>query len=103
MTGMMRALLILAAATIAGCSLNRARLSECQGTVTATVRNDWNYPVDVYADTRGSGYILGEVRPGGREEFALPADATGVYFRWRSVSSAAQPTSSDLPTSYACR
>ena len=100
----MRAFLILmAAAAGAGCSVSRSRVSECEGTVTATVRNNWNYPVDVYADMRGGGFILGEVRPGGREEFTLPEGATGVYFRWRSVSVATRPTSSDLATSYACR
>jgi hypothetical protein len=87
----------------AGCSANRARLSECQGSVIATVRNNWNHPVDVYADTRASGFILGEVQPGSREEFSLPEGATGVYFRWRSVGMVVQPTSSDIPVSYGCR
>jgi hypothetical protein len=100
---MMRAFSILAAAWLAGCSMNRSRLSECQGTVTATVRNNWNYPVDVYAEMRGGGFILGEVRPGAREEFTLPAGASGVYFRWRSVSTATRPTSADLATSYDCK
>jgi hypothetical protein len=105
MTAMMRTglvLMVATVATVAACSARRAQVADCPGTVSATVRNFWNYPVDVYADKRTGGFILGEVRPGSREEFTLPDDATGVYFRWRGVT-APGPTSSDVSVSYACR
>ena len=101
---MMRTALFLVAAVVAtGCSARSARLADCPGTVAATVRNNWNYPVDVYADTRAGGLILGEVSPGGRDEFPLPANTGRVYIRWRAPGAVPNPTSSDVHVSYACR
>lgn len=103
MSARMRAGLILIVAAVAACSARRARVADCPGSVSATVRNNWTFPVDVYADKRTGGFILGEVRPGGREEFTLPDDATGVYFRWRPGTITRGPTSSDVSVSYECR
>ena len=100
---MIRFVLLLAMVALGGCISARGAAPECTGPVVATVRNNWNQPVDVYARMRGtSAYILGEVAPGERREFELPESATGIYYEWRS-GTILRPTSTDVPISYACR
>ena len=96
------------AATLTGLLLaacaHRGALRECAGTPIATVRNHWHLPVDVYAELdRGSDWLLGELVPGERREFTLPAGATRLGYRWRATHGGPPPTSSDIAVSYACR
>ena len=89
---------------LAGCATGRNAMRDCQGALVATVRNNWMQPVDVYVEVDGrSGFILGEVIPGDRQEFNLPQGASRLYYRWRSGYAGPPPTSSDISTSYACR
>lgn len=95
--------LLLLLGALNGCISARSGAPRCSGPVTATIRNNWSQPVDVYARMRtSSGFILGEVAPGERREFDLPEDATGVYYEWR-MGTVIRPTSSDIATSYSCR
>ena len=101
---MRRFSVLLAIATLAGCFSGRRTAPQCTGPVMATVRNDWNYSVDVYARMRGtSGHILGEVMPGERREFQLPDGATGLYYEVRTRAVIPRPTGSDIITTYTCR
>lgn len=100
---MIRWPLLLALLTLNACISARNAAPRCSGPVTATVRNNWSQPVDVYARMRtSSGFILGEVAPGERREFDLPDGSTGVYYEWRQ-GTIIRPTSSDIATSYSCR
>jgi hypothetical protein len=93
---------LLCGILLAACARQTA-LHECTGTPVATVRNNWHSPVDVYAETeRGSDWVLGELTPGDRREFTLPAGATGLRYRWRGRLAGPPPTSSDIVVSYAC-
>lgn len=99
---MLRWPLLLVLGALSAC-ISARNAPQCTGPVTATVRNNWSQPVDVYARMRtSSGFILGEVAPGERREFDLPEDATGVYYEWRQ-GTVIRPTSSDIATSYSCR
>jgi hypothetical protein len=100
---MIRFMVLFAALMSAACVSSRGMPRECTGPVTATIRNNWSQPVDVYARMRStSAFILGEVAPGERRDFDLPDGATGVYYEWRR-GTIVRPTSSDIATSYACR
>lgn len=94
---------LLLLALLQACAARTAALRECAGTPVATVRNNWHTSVDVYAETeRGSDWVLGELTPGERREFTLPAGATGLRYRWRGRVAGPPPTSSDIVVSYAC-
>lgn len=101
---MQRLLVLLASVALTGCFGKGTGMPECTRPVTAVVRNEWRYPVDVYAEVRGmSGHMLGEVSPGERRSFELPDGATGLYYRWRGSFVGSRPTSADVRTSYTCR
>jgi hypothetical protein len=74
---------------------------DCAGTPIATVRNNWNRAVDVYAEVeRRSDWLLGEVQVGERREFTLPEGTTRLMYRWRSAYTGIPPTSADIAVSY---
>lgn len=94
---------LIAALALAACA-HRGIPRECSGTPTATVRNNWNRSVDVYAEIdRRADWILGEVSPGELREFSLPEGTTRVLYRWRGPYHGPPPTSADIGISYVCR
>lgn len=103
---MKRIVALLAGLVIASCTprAGTAPPRECSGTPVATVRNNWNRSVDVYAEIdRRSDWLLGEVPAGDRREFTLPVGTTRLIYRWRGPYTGPPPTSTDIYVSYACQ
>lgn len=101
---MKQLLVLFASVALTGCLGTGTRMPQCSGPVTATVNNNWRYPVDMYAEVSGtSGHMLGEIDPGERRTFELPAGATGVVYRWRGAFEGSAPRQKDVAISYGCR